>query len=183
MRKLGNQDIDSKYRKKVTIQSYGKKALIDQVELIDIKNFTSEDGYFLELGRLDNKGNLLQFPNFKVEQISFSHLSPGGIKGWHVHYNQEDLWFIPPQDTVLVGLYDLRKKSATKGILMRLILGNHKSQLLLIPRGVAHGVSNISPKPINMFYFVNQKFSLEDPDERRLPWDFFGKDFWQIQKG
>jgi hypothetical protein len=34
-----------------------------------------------------------------------------------------------------------------------------------------------------MFYFVSQKFSAEDPDERRLTWDAFGSDFWTIHKG
>ena len=34
-----------------------------------------------------------------------------------------------------------------------------------------------------LMYFVNQQFSVETPDERRLPWDACGADFWSIQPG
>jgi len=84
---------------------------------------------------------------------------------------------------VLVGLHDLRKDSPTLGVEMKFSLGNHKAQLLLIPRGVAHGVSNISLRPAMMVYLLNQQFNLEDPDEGRLPVDIFGKNFWKMPKG
>jgi hypothetical protein len=48
---------------------------------------------------------------------------------------------------------------------------------------VAHGCANISPKSANMFYLTNQQFNVESPDEYRLPWDHFGKDFWEMTKG
>lgn len=175
--------IDPKYQKDVTSEVYGKKKMIEGVQIVPLNIMSAPDGYFLELGRLTEKGCLEQFPDFKVRQINFSVVEPGGVKGWHVHYNQEDLWHITVDSMVLVGLRDLRKGSPTMGVEMKFPMGNHKSQLLLIPRGVAHGVANISTKPASMVYFVNQRFDINDPDERRLPVDMFGKDFWNMPKG
>ncbi len=175
--------IDPKYQKKVTFQEYGKKKTIEGVQIVNINIMSATDGYFLELARLTDKGHLEQFPGFEVRQINFSVVEPGGIKGWHMHYKQEDLWYISPDSMVLVGLRDLRKDSPTMGVEMKFSMGNHKSQLLLIPRGVAHGVANISTKPAVMVYLINQQFDINDPDERRLPVDKFGKDFWEMPKG
>ena len=182
-RPLSPQDIDPEYLEQVTTQSYAKKPVIEGVQVVPLNIFGAEDGYFLEMARLDGKGNLLALPDFNVRQISYSSVMPGGIKAWHIHYKQEDVWFIPPDSSVLLGLCDLRKDSPTCNTQMRLTLGNHKAQLVLIPRGVAHGCANVSGSPINMIYFTNEVFNSEDPDEHRLPWDFFGSDFWEVKNG
>lgn len=176
------QDIKIEYKNQVTTQDYSKKPTIEGIQVFDLKCFSAEDGYFMELGRL-NSGIILAVPEFDVKQISYSQVLPGGIKAWHLHFNQEDLWFVPPDDHLLVGLCDLRANSPTSGVTSRIVMGNHKSQLLIIPRGVAHGCANVSHQPITMMYLTNQEFNLEDPDEHRLPYDFLGNDFWVAKKG
>lgn len=183
MRKLSEKDLIKKQGNKVTIQDYSKKPIIDGVKIIELKTFAGEDGYFMELARLNEENRILGIEEFQVRQASFSVVQPGGIKAWHIHLNQEDVWFVPPDSQLLVGLYDLRKSSPTKGTQMRLTLGNHKSLLLLIPKGVAHGCANVSTLPATMIYFTNQHFNINSPDEYRLPWDSFGKDFWGMAKG
>lgn len=180
---LSKKDLNAKFTGKITQQNYTKKQQILGLQIIDLSIVTSEDGYFLELTRLTEDGTLQNLPDFKLRQLSYSILNPGGVKGWHLHLNQTDIWFVPPESTITVGLYDLRRDSPTKDLSQKLILGNHKAQLLLIPPGVAHGVTNNNPYPVSMFYFVDQQFNLDNPDEYRLPWDFFGKDFWEIAKG
>lgn len=180
---LSKKDLDTKFAKKISQQIYTKKQLIEGVQVIDLKVIASEDGYFLELARLTEEGTVQDLPDIKLRQLCYSVVNPGGVKAWHIHLNQEDVWFIPPESTTTVGLYDLRNDSSTKGVSTKLILGNHKAQLLLIPRGVAHGVANNSSHPISMFYLLNQQFNLQDPDEHRLPWDILGKDFWETAKG
>jgi dTDP-4-dehydrorhamnose 3,5-epimerase len=84
---------------------------------------------------------------------------------------------------MLVGLVDTRADSPTKDAQMRIVLGAGRYQLLFVPRGVAHGVINQATTSGTVFYFVNQKFSIDDPDERRLPWDMLGADFWKMTPG
>jgi len=183
MKKLDKSNLDSKYSSKISTQDYSSKKRIDGVEFFEIKNFIAEDGSFCELGRFDDKGFLEGIPNFKVEQMSYSLMLPGAVKAWHIHFNQEDVWYVPSDDRLLVGLADLRKDSPTKDVNMRFVMGAGKSQLLLIPRGVAHGVANIGIKEARVIYFTNQKFDANSPDEQRLPWDTFGADFWKPKYG
>ncbi len=165
----------------ITTQSYKKQKIIEGVKLVEIPFFKGEDGTFEEIARFD-KGFLKSIPNFEIKQISRSKLLPGAIKGWHLHFNQEDVWYVTPESHLLLGLWDLRKSSSTTDLKMRIVLGAHKSLLVYIPRGVAHGVMNMSNNTGEIVYFVNQQFNPENPDEQRLRWDIIGKDFWKPKK-
>ena len=180
---LMTKKIIESYKKLLKPQDYSKKPTIDGVKIFELKNFVSDDGFLCEVARLDEKGNLEGQEGFKFRQINFTKVMPGSIKAWHLHFNQTDLWYVPPDGYLSVGLVDLRANSSTKEVRMRSVLGAGKSQMILIPSGVAHGYANFTQDPLYVFYFVNQQFNSETPDEGRLPWDLFGKDFWEITPG
>ena len=177
------EKIIESYKKLLKQQDYSKKPIIDGVKIIDLKNFVSDDGFLCEVARVDEKGDLEGYAGFKLRQMNFTKVLPGSIKAWHIHFKQMDLWYVPPDSHLSVGLADLRENSPTKKVQMKVVLGAGKSQLLLIPSGVAHGYANFTQDPLYIFYFVNQQFNSEDPDEGRLPWDVFGEDFWEIKPG
>lgn len=181
--KLSRADIMSDVRIKVSIQGYGKKQMINDVEVAAINRFAGEDGTFEELCRITDEGTLQAFPDFIVKQMSRSKLLPGAIKAWHLHFSQEDVWYVAPEDHMILGLWDVRENSETKGHKMHIVLGAGRSQLIYIPRGVAHGVANIAPREGSVIYFVNQYFDQKNPDEQRLPWDACGEEFWIPEKG
>jgi len=66
---------------------------------------------------------------------------------------------------------------------MKIVMGNGTSKLVVVPRGVAHGVINVASTPGSILYFVNSQFDVNDADERRLKWDALGASFWEIEKG
>lgn len=167
----------------VSTQEYPKRVIIDGVQIIDLRLMNDDGGSFAELVRFDEEGCLLQIPAFKVRQSSYSQVLPGAIKAFHLHYNQEDVWFVPPTDRMVIGLVDARKDSPTSGQTMRFVMGGGKAQLLYIPRGVGHGCANLGTESATILYYVNQHFNIADPDERRLPWDVLGSDFWEITPG
>lgn len=176
------ENIGPDFKESVSTQDYSKNSSIEGVEIAELKLFTDESGSFNEIGRFDD-GLLKNFPDFKLKQVSYSLMHPGAIKAFHLHFKQEDIWFVPPSDKLLVGLVDLRKDSRTYKNSQRLILGGSKPSLLYIPRGVGHGAANLTNKDGQIFYFVSEQFNAEDPDEKRLPWDLLGKNFWEIQAG
>ncbi len=182
MASLNLSDIEDKFQEKISSQDYSKKPAIDGVKIVELKQLVGEDGDFCELLHLDN-GLIEGFEGFSLAQVNRSLMIPGTIKAWHLHLRQDEIWYLLPNDKMLVGLYDLRKDSLTKEKEMKLLLGGGKHFLLYIPKGVAHGARNLLPTPANLFYFVDQKFNQDDPDEQRLAWDFLGKDFWEIKKG
>ena len=177
------EDFDAQWRSEVSVQDYSGSAGIQGLSFVELRQLVDDGGSFLELARFDDVGGLLGVDNFTVRQMNFSTLEPGAVKAWHVHFNQEDVWFIPPTSRLVVGLKDLRKSSPTCGNSLRFVLGPGRSRLMLIPRGVAHGVANLTQETQSMIYLVNQQFSLEDADERRLPWDTFGAEFWEMTRG
>lgn len=48
-------------------------------------------------------------------------------------------------------------------------------------KGIAHGSLNLSHKPAELLYFVDKQFDINNPDEKRIPWDAKGEDFWKPQ--
>jgi dTDP-4-dehydrorhamnose 3,5-epimerase len=183
MKPLQPTDIAPEYAGILTTQEYHPRTVIDGVKITDLRLMQDDGGSFTEILRLDDEGNLLGIPDFKVKQSSYSLVLPGAIKAFHLHYNQEDVWFALPSDRLLIGMVDTRKDSPTCGVSMRFVMGAGKAQLVYIPRGVAHGCANIGTEPAAIVYFVNQHFALNDPDERRLPWDLLGADFWHMTPG
>jgi dTDP-4-dehydrorhamnose 3,5-epimerase len=183
LKPLSRESIGQEFKQDISTQDYAKKTTIEGVQLLNLNMFVDDGGALAEIIRLDGEGNLQLIPEFKVRQSTFSHVLPGVIKAFHLHYNQEDVWFVLPCDRLLIGLFDARKDSPTYGKQMRFVLGAGRAQALYIPRGVAHGLANPYDKTASMIYFVNQCFNAEQPDEHRLPWDALGNDFWELKKG
>jgi len=169
----------------VSTQDYLSKPVIDGVVLVELRRFVDDGGSFVELSRVADFGMLMSVPGIFLAggQINHSEVEPGAIKAWHVHYDQYDVWYVPPRQRLLVGLWDVREDSPTANVRMRVVLGAGRAQLLVIPPGVAHGCANLSNEPVDIIYFINRQFNPEDPDEQRLPWDVLGEEFWKMSKG
>lgn len=170
---------------KVFTQDYTPAGRIDGVRIEELKVFTDDGGFFLEVGRLTEKGKFDWLPELDIKQMNYSEIQPGVIKAWHMHPDQNEVWFVPPTQRVLVGFYDARKGSDTEGKSMRFVLGAGRARLVYIPAGVAHGLANPYSSPAHMMYFVSEQFNPnpEEGQEYRLPWDVLGKDFWELDKG
>lgn len=181
LKDLSLKDISADIKDKVYSMEYSAKNQIDGVKIIALKTFLSEEGDFGEIMRLNASAELKDFPKFSVAQINRTMLLPGSVKAWHLHLRQNEVWFVVPSSHLLVGLWDVRKNSRTNGETMRIILGGGLSQLLYIPKGVAHGSLNLARYPAELFYFANRQFDANNPDEKRIPWDAKGEDFWKPQ--
>lgn len=180
---LSNKFVDFNFVNEIKSDNYQfKNSTIDGVKFIELNKHTSDDGYFIEIARLHKKSTLKQFPHFSISQLSYSVTIPNTIKAWHLHFKQDDLWFVPPQNKILIGLSDIRNNSTTKGNLIRKILGGFNGSLIFIPKGVAHGYKNISKSKSAVIYFSNFVYNAKNPDEHNLQWDAFGVNFWEIKK-
>lgn len=175
--------IASQYDLVLTVQEYSKQMQIEGVERIPLKLNADDGGNFAEVFRMQN-GEIagIQKP-FPVAQVSFSVMLPNVVKAYHIHKTQEDIWFVPPMHRLLVNLHDLREGSPTFDLHERVVLGGGNAMLLRIPNGIAHGAKNCYSEPMYLFYATTSQFNPEAPDEYRLPWDHFGTEVWDLQKG
>jgi len=179
MRVQLNSNAESRYR----VQQYGESRTIDGVETVELRRFTDDGGSMTELLRVDGTA-AVGLEGFQLAQINHSVVQPGVIKAFHLHRRQTDVWFVRPEDRVLVVLVDVRAGSPTEGALQRRLLGDGKAALLRIPPGVAHGCRNLGGSPASLLYFTDLHFS-QDPetcDEGRLPWDFPGREVWDVAR-
>jgi dTDP-4-dehydrorhamnose 3,5-epimerase len=166
-----------------TYQDYGKRPAIDGVVVHAISRFAEDGGSMTELSRFEG-GVPAAFPGFTLAQINYSTIMPSVIKAFHLHHRQTDIWFVPPEDRVVLVLVDVRSGSATEKVVTKIMLGDGRSVLVRIPPGVAHGCRNVGDKPARIVYMTDVHFSAESgvTDEGRLPWDLVGAEIWEPSK-
>ena len=174
-----SKSAEERYR----LQEYGKTAAIDGVVFLELKRHHDDGGSMMELGRLAN-GRIEALGGFELAQVNYSTVEPGAIKAFHVHRRQTDVWFVPPEDRVLLVLTDVREGSPTSGATQRALLGGGTSRLVKIPPGVAHGCRNLAATPARILYMTDLHFSPEpgETDEGRLPWDLLGAGVWDMAR-
>lgn len=163
-------------------QKYPAYSPIEGVQLIPLKNIPGDEGDFSEIARLNEHGALEYLPDFKLQQINRTLLFPQSVKAWHVHQQQDEIWYVSPHTQLFVGLWDVRADSKTSDQMMRINVGSGHSRLLFIPHGVAHGSANFWHQDVELFYLVNRQFDLTQPDEFRIPWDAKGAEFWTPER-
>lgn len=167
-----------------SVQDYRPRPGIDGLEIVELARFNDDGGSMTELGRLA-AGRHAALAGFEVRQVNFSTMEPLALKAFHLHRRQTDVWFVPPSDKVLLVVADVREGSPSRGVVKRIVLGDMRSRLVRIPPGVAHGVKNLMPmRAATIVYFVDVQFSTDAScDEGRLPWDHFGTQVWDVERG
>lgn len=166
------------------VQDYSPKTTIEGLEIHSRTRFNDDGGSMSELARLD-EGRLEGVEGFVCRQMNYSVMEPLAIKAFHLHRRQTDVWYVPPADKILLVVADVRAGSSTEGVVQRIVMGDGSSKLVRIPPGVAHGAKNLRPAtPSAIIYFVDVQFSVgEECDEGRLPWDHFGAEIWEVERG
>lgn len=171
-------------QKTYAVQDYKPKRAIEGLEIVPLKRFNDDGGSMTELVRLEG-GMVAGLKGFQALQVNYSVMEPLAIKAFHLHKRQTDVWYVPPSDKLLLVVADMRKGSPTEGLVQRMVLGDGNSRLVRIPPGVAHGARNLRPAtPTAILYFVDVQFSTDEHcDEGRLPWDHFGAQVWEVERG
>lgn len=140
------------------------KKLTVHRDRVDAGEQIERPGFLMEVLRSDE--GLLE----KFGQSTFTVAYEGAIKGFHWHKKQDDLWFIATGRAMVV-LHDLRDTSSTKGKTQVIMAGEGAYQLIVIPRGVAHGYKVLGKDPVTLFYHTTECYDAKNPDEYRIAWN------------
>jgi dTDP-4-dehydrorhamnose 3,5-epimerase len=168
---------------KLEFEAYPPTPQINGVWVNPLRKNRSENGWFMEYIRLAN-GTVQNIPSaLEIKQVSVSSAEANRINAFHIHtkLEQNEIWTVL-QGQLMVWLVDLRKGSITAGVKRKVILSGEQPMQLYIPSGVAHGYKAGFNGAI-LLYGMDQQFNLADPNEGRLPWDFFGVDLWLENQG
>ena len=149
----------------VTAEGRRVEPLIDGVRVRAATTIVDERGTVCEL--YDPAWGFTEEPLVFVYQIT---IRPGQVKGWVVHYEQDDRLFFSFGSSKVV-LYDLRDESPTRGMVNELCFSEHNRSLLRIPRGVVHAVQNIGSVDAMYLNMPTRPYNHADPDKFRFPLD------------
>lgn len=91
------------------------------------------------------------------------------LRGVHLHLHHDEVYVLPEGDA-LIGLKDLRRRTATRGVTGFVRLAASRPQLLTVPRGLAHGLyfitSSLLLSGVTAFYNPEDEIGCrwDDPD-------------------
>ena len=142
--------------------------LLKGMQLIPLKRFADERGWFCEIRR----DSLLPRPT-KQTNLSFSR--QGVIRGLHYHERGQDDLFVCMQGTARIVLLD-RESSET----FSLDIGDENPVAVWVPGYYAHGFEALTD--VLFCYHVTEEYDPENPDEQEISWaDPRVKHLWSTQ--
>lgn len=167
----------------LTFEAYPSAPVIEGVWTHSLRKNRSENGAFMEYLRLDENGVQNLPGSLEPRQISVSWAAPKRINAFHIHVKeiQNEIWCVL-SGQLTVWLVDCRASSATLNVKRKLVLSGEQPTMVHIPSGVAHGYQ-ASDEGATLIYTMDAQFNLADPNEGRLPWNYFGADLWDEDRG
>lgn len=108
--------------------------------------------------------------NHPIEQVYMTTLRPGIVKGWALHKQHEDRYFVVSGDMQLV-LYDVRPESSTYGQVFSIVLSDRHHAVINVPVNVWHADWNIGTKDVVLLNMPSRRYNHANPDKYRLPLD------------
>jgi dTDP-4-dehydrorhamnose 3,5-epimerase len=141
---------------------------MDGVELIPLRYFEDERGWFLEVRR-DSC-----VPRRTVQtNVSFSR--QGVIRGLHYHERGQDDLF-----ACLTGMARVVVLDRASGERFTVDIGEENPVAVYIPGHLAHGFEALTD--LLFCYHVTEEYDPADPDEHGIPWDDDRvRDLWSTQ--
>jgi len=97
-------------------------------------------------------------------------IKPGYAKGWNLHKEHEDRYFILQGEMDLV-LFDPRPQSSTYGEVCRIVLSEQNRRIVNVPKYVWHADHNIGTGEVVVVNFPTVAYNHSNPDKWRLPLD------------
>ncbi len=131
--------------------------MIDGVEVVPLRRFEDERGWFTELRR----ESALPAPT-RQTNVSFSR--QGVIRGLHYHERGQNDLFACLQGIARVVVLD-RKSSET----FTIDIGDDNPVAVWIPGRHAHGFEALTD--LLFCYHVTEEYDPADPDEHEIAWD------------
>ena len=142
--------------------------MMDGIELIPLRYFEDERGWFLEIRR-DSR-----VPKHTVQtNVSFSH--QGVIRGLHYHERGQDDLFV-----CLTGMARVVVLDRASGERFTVDIGEENRVAVYISGHLAHGFEALTD--LLFCYHVTEEYDPADPDEHGIPWDDDRvRDLWSTQ--
>ena len=139
-----------------------KKLKIRGAFLVDLTKNKDQRGFFSRLFCKKNFSKILK--NNKIAQINFCNTYiKGCVRGLHYQSGgfSETKRIIILKGKIFDVIVDIRKNSKTYNMIENIKLSDKKLQMLIVPKGVAHGYQSLSNETCVMYIndnYYNKKY-------------------------
>ncbi len=149
--------------------------MIEGVVVKPLKQIPDERGKIAHMLRRDDE--IFE----KFGEIYFTMIYPGVVKAWHHHKKQTDNLAVIKGMAKIV-LYDMRRKSRTRGKIQEIFAGEQNYVLVKIPPGVVHGFKGLGTEPALAANCCTEPYNEADefrihPFKNKIPYD------WKLRNG
>jgi dTDP-4-dehydrorhamnose 3,5-epimerase len=131
--------------------------MVEGVEVIPLRRYEDERGWFMELRR----ESALPAP---TRQTNLSFSRQGVIRGLHYHERGQNDLFVCLQGIARVVVLD-----RDSGETFTVDIGDDNPVAVWIPGRHAHGFEALTD--LLFCYHVTEEYDAADPDEHEIPWD------------
>ena len=131
--------------------------MIDGVEVIPLRRFEDERGWFMELYRES------RLPD-RSRQSNLSFSRQGVIRGLHFHERGQSDLFVCLRGTARIVVLD-----PDSGESFTVDIGDDNPAAVFIPGQFAHAYEALTD--VLFLYHVTQEYDPTEPDEHEIPWD------------
>jgi len=142
--------------------------------------------YLIEGGlAVDDRGQLTFANDFNFSNVKrfymVENFSQDVIRAFHGHLKEEKYVFVVSGSAIIavVEMDDTTKPKKSNEV-HRFILSSRKPCILHIPAGYANGLKTLEENTKIIFFSTS---SLEESkgDDYRFPYDYWGKEIWQVE--
>jgi dTDP-4-dehydrorhamnose 3,5-epimerase len=149
----------------VTADGQALRRLTDGVKIRPVKIHADERGSVMEI--FDQRWGWHAAP---ASSFHCCTIRPGFVKGWGLHEEHEDRYFMLQGEMELV-LFDPRPSSSTYGEVCKIFMSEYNRCLLNIPTHVWHALHNVGTKDVIIIDMPTAPYDHARPDKYRLPID------------
>lgn len=148
-----------------TVTTSGERiqSLIDGVRLHYVNTQVDERGTVCEI--FNPVWGFHEAPLVYMYQMT---IRPNHVKGWVVHYEQDDRLFLS-QGSVKIVLYDDRPESSTYQMVNEIYMSEYRRGLIIFPQHVYHAIQNVGDKDALLINMPTKPYNHANPDKYRLP--------------
>ncbi len=134
---------------------------------------------------IDDRGCVAAVNDFKFEDIkrfySVENFNTNTIRAFHGHLKEGKYVFVASGTIILCIVYiDNPLNPAKKTYIERLVLSSKKPRIVYIPPHYANGFK-VLEDDTKVIFFSTSSLQESENDDYRYPYDFWGKEIWEIK--
>ena len=134
---------------------------------------------------VDDRGSIIFANSFNFENVKrfyqLENFSTDTVRAWHGHA-QEGKYVFVNNGSIILGIVPLDNMAnpSKSNVVTRLILSSRIPKIVYIPPGHANGFRAIEDNT-KITFFSSSNLEESQGDDHRYPYDYWGKDIWEVE--